>query len=59
MQIGQLAKRTDTTAETIRYYEREGLLPPPLRGANGYRDYADAHVPVSYTHLTLPTKRIV
>ena len=44
MQIGQLAKSTDTTAETIRYYEREGLLSAPLRGANGYRDYADAHV---------------
>lgn len=44
MQIGQLAKQTGTTAETIRYYEREGLVPHPLRGANGYRDYTQAHL---------------
>lgn len=44
MQIGQLAKQTGTTTETIRYYEREGLVPLPLRGANGYRDYSPAHV---------------
>ena len=44
MQIGQLAKQTGTTPETIRYYEREGLIPPPLRAANGYRDYARNHV---------------
>lgn len=44
MQIGQLAKQTDTTPETIRYYEREGLIPLPLRGANGYREYSPAHV---------------
>ena len=44
MRIGQLARRTETKAETIRYYERKGLLPAPLRGANGYRDYAEAHV---------------
>lgn len=27
------------TAQTIRFYEREGLLPPPSRGPNGYRKY--------------------
>lgn len=44
MQIGQLAKQTGTTTETIRYYEREGLVPLPLRGANGYRDYSSSHI---------------
>ncbi|EPN44236.1 MerR family transcriptional regulator, partial [Pseudomonas syringae pv. actinidiae ICMP 19096] len=31
MKIGELAKLTDTQVETIRYYEREGLLPAPAR----------------------------
>lgn len=44
MQIGKLAEQTGTTPETIRYYEREGLIPQPLRAANGYRDYARNHV---------------
>jgi len=30
--------------ETIRYYEKTGLLPPPARQANGYRAYAEPHV---------------
>ena len=41
--IGQLAKATDTGIETIRYYERRGLMPEPPRAASGYRRYpADA-----------------
>lgn len=44
MQIGQLAKQTGCEVETIRYYEREGLLPAPARTASGYRSYAAAHV---------------
>ncbi len=39
MRIGQLAKRAGVTTDTIRYYEREGLLPPTARTASGYRDY--------------------
>lgn len=39
LKIGQLAKRTGCSIETLRYYEREGLIPPPARGANGYRYY--------------------
>lgn len=39
--IGQLARRADTTAETIRFYERRGLLPPPPRDASGYRRYGE------------------
>jgi DNA-binding transcriptional MerR regulator len=37
--IGDLAKRAGVTPQTIRYYERLGLLPRPLRSASGYRRY--------------------
>lgn len=40
MRIGELARRTGTTAKTIRYYEDIGLLPEPDRDSNDYRDYA-------------------
>jgi MerR family copper efflux transcriptional regulator len=39
MKIGELAERTGIPASTIRYYEKEGLLPKAQRGANGYRIY--------------------
>jgi Cd(II)/Pb(II)-responsive transcriptional regulator len=39
MQIKALSAATGVDAETIRYYEREGLLPAPARQANGYRTY--------------------
>src|ERR1700676_2036128 len=42
--IGALAKRTQCQAETIRYYEREGLLPPPARSPGNYRQYDAAHI---------------
>jgi DNA-binding transcriptional MerR regulator len=41
MKIGELARRSSLPASTIRYYEREGLLPKAQRGANGYRVYQD------------------
>lgn len=41
MKIGELAERSGVPASTIRYYEKEGLLPKVQRGANGYRDYQD------------------
>lgn len=41
MKIGELAQRSGIPASTIRYYEREGLLPKAQRGANGYRVYQD------------------
>ncbi len=44
MKIGELAKRTDCPVETIRYYEREGLLPAPARSEGNYRQYDMAHV---------------
>lgn len=43
LKIGQLAEATGTPVETIRYYEREGLLPPPARSGNNYRHYGRAH----------------
>ena len=43
MRIGELAKRSDTDVETVRFYEREGLLDAPAREANGYRSYAETH----------------
>src|SRR5450432_4522093 len=42
--IGELARRTQCQAETIRFYEREGLLPRPSRTAGNYRVYGSAHV---------------
>jgi len=44
MKIGELAKTTDCQVETIRYYERERLLPPPARSEGNYRVYTQAHV---------------
>lgn len=39
MRIGELAKRADVSADTIRYYEKIDLLTPPARTASRYRDY--------------------
>ncbi|HVJ53748.1 MAG TPA: helix-turn-helix domain-containing protein [Aliidongia sp.] len=39
--IGDLAKATGTKVETVRYYERIGLLPEPGRTAGNYRSYDD------------------
>lgn len=44
MRIKELAQATGVDAETIRYYEKEGLLPAPARQANGYRDYQHSHL---------------
>lgn len=41
--IGDLATRLDVSVETIRYYEREGLLPKTGRSAGNYRIYSDRH----------------
>jgi MerR family transcriptional regulator, mercuric resistance operon regulatory protein len=41
--IGSLAKQTGANVETIRYYERIGLLPAPGRSAGGYRLYRTDH----------------
>ena len=44
MRIGELSKSTGVDIDTIRFYEKSGLLPPPARSENGYRDYAHAHL---------------
>lgn len=44
MKIGELAKRGDCSVETVRFYEREGLLEAPVRGVNGYRHYTEVHL---------------
>jgi len=44
MRIGELAQQANCRTETIRYYEKAGLLPSPLRHANGYRAYGAAHL---------------
>jgi Hg(II)-responsive transcriptional regulator len=38
--IGQLAKQAHVNLETIRYYERRGLIPEPVRSQSGYRQYS-------------------
>lgn len=44
MQIGELAKRVGCPVETIRYYERTGLLPSPGRSGGNYRLYGERHL---------------
>jgi DNA-binding transcriptional MerR regulator len=39
MRIGELAEESGLTAPTVRFYERQGLLPRPPRSENGYREY--------------------
>ncbi|MHB1544023.1 MAG: MerR family transcriptional regulator [Gammaproteobacteria bacterium] len=39
LKIGEVAKRTGVRVDTIRYYERAGLLPEPARRPSGYRTY--------------------
>lgn len=41
MKIGQLARKLDLNTQTIRYYERIGLLPEPERTGAGYRAYGE------------------
>ena len=42
--IGQLAKETGTHIETIRYYERRGLIAEPPRRESGYREFSPEYV---------------
>jgi Cd(II)/Pb(II)-responsive transcriptional regulator len=43
MKIGKLAELTGTAVETVRYYEKEGLLPEPGRTEGNYRHYQERH----------------
>ncbi|MBX3415127.1 MAG: heavy metal-responsive transcriptional regulator [Pirellulales bacterium] len=44
MKIGEIARLSGTSVETIRYYEREGLLLEPERRPSGYRQYDETTV---------------
>ncbi len=44
MKIGELARKTSSSPENIRFYEKEGLLPAPERSNNNYRRYTQIHV---------------
>lgn len=43
MKIGELAAKVGCLVETVRYYERSGMLPCPVRSAGNYRLYGAAH----------------
>jgi Cd(II)/Pb(II)-responsive transcriptional regulator len=44
MRIGELARQAGVDVQTVRYYEREGLLEAPARTGSGYRVYGPAHL---------------
>lgn len=44
MKISDLSRATGVDVDTIRYYEKAGLLAAPAREANGYRSYGDPHL---------------
>jgi DNA-binding transcriptional MerR regulator len=39
VKIGEIARRAGVTVDTVRFYERVGVLPAPARTESGYRDY--------------------
>src|ERR1700693_957912 len=44
LRIGELARKGKVHLETVRYYEREGLMRPPQRTRSGHRTYAPGDV---------------
>ncbi|MEO1328147.1 MAG: MerR family transcriptional regulator [Pseudomonadota bacterium] len=44
MRIGDFSTRTGLSIDTLRYYERIGLMPPPARDGGGSRQYSDDHL---------------
>ena len=44
LKIGAVARRAGVTLDTVRFYERRGVLPAPARRASGYREYSAATV---------------
>ena len=44
MNISQLAKAHNVSTDTVRYYEKQGLIAAPTRQHNGYRAYTPDHV---------------
>ena len=44
LKIGQLAKAANVNIDTVRYYERRGLIPEPPRKESGYREYTQNYI---------------
>lgn len=44
MRIGELAAQAGVDVQTVRYYEKEGLIEAPSRNASGYRSYGPSHL---------------
>ena len=44
LKTGELAEKADVNVETIRFYERKGLLPEPPRMKSGYRSYPEENI---------------
>ena len=44
MKIGEVAGAAGVSVDTVRFYERVGVLPPPARTESGYRDYASGTI---------------
>ena len=49
MRIGELARQAGISVQTVRFYERRGLLPTPPRSAGGYRQYKDSDLEIVRT----------
>jgi DNA-binding transcriptional MerR regulator len=56
MRIGELSHELNVSADTLRFYERSGVLPRPPRGDNGYRDYGP--VELDRVRLLLDLRRL-
>ncbi|MDR1481481.1 MAG: MerR family transcriptional regulator [Synergistaceae bacterium] len=44
MTIAEVSKKYELSIDTLRYYERVGLIPPVRRGKSGIRDYSDKDI---------------
>jgi DNA-binding transcriptional MerR regulator len=44
LKIGDVARRAGITVDAVRFYERRGVLPSPVRRASGYRQYSEATI---------------
>ncbi|MCG9537539.1 MerR family transcriptional regulator, partial [Providencia huaxiensis] len=44
MKIGEISKLFNIPRETLRFYEKEGLMTPPNRNDNNYRSYSENHI---------------
>jgi DNA-binding transcriptional MerR regulator len=56
VRIGELAQRVGVSTDTLRFYERSGLLPQPGRRGNAYRDYAETDV--EHIRLLIDLRRL-